>query len=130
MAAQADAIRNAIERANEQFMDAFGRGDAAGVAALYTEDAKVLPPNHDVVRGQPAIRSFWQGLMDTGVKAVRLEIGEAEQQGDTAYEVSRATLLGAGDQVLDEVKYIAIWNREGAAWRLHRDIFNSSRPVH
>ena len=31
--------------------------------------------------------------------------------------------------VLDSGKYIVVWKREGDAWRWHRDIWNSSRPV-
>ena len=37
--------RAAIEAANRKFVEAFNRGDAAAVAALYVDDAKLLPPN-------------------------------------------------------------------------------------
>ena len=36
--------RATIEKLNEVWMAAFNKGDAAAVAALYTEDAYVLPP--------------------------------------------------------------------------------------
>ena len=44
-----------IEAANRRFMEAFGRGDAASVAQLYTSTAQLLPANSDVVAGTPAI---------------------------------------------------------------------------
>ncbi len=37
--------RAEVDEANRRFMEAFERGDAASVAALYAEDAVVLPPD-------------------------------------------------------------------------------------
>jgi hypothetical protein len=42
---------NAIKAANEKFMSAFKAGDAGAIAALYTEDAKLLPPNSELMTG-------------------------------------------------------------------------------
>jgi uncharacterized protein (TIGR02246 family) len=122
-------IRDAIAAANENFMAAFNGGDAAGLAALYTETGQLLPPNSDFVTGQQAIQGFWQALMDMGIKEAKLEIVEAEDHGDTATEVSKFTLYGEGGQVLDKGKYIIIWKHEDGQWKLHRDIFNSSMPA-
>jgi uncharacterized protein (TIGR02246 family) len=125
----ARGIRNAIAAANEDFMAAVKRGDAAGLAALYTENGQVLPPNGDFVTGKGAIQMFWQAVMDMGIKEAKLEIVEVEGHGDTATEVSTFTLHGEGGQVLDRGKYIVIWKGEGGQWKLHRDIFNSSMPA-
>lgn len=122
-------IRNAIASANERFMAAFNQGDAAGVAALYTEDGQLLPPNSHSMRGRQAIQTFWQGAMDMGIKSATMETVEVEGHGDTAIEVSTYTLQGEGGQMLDKGKYIVIWKREDGQWRLHRDIFNSSQPA-
>lgn len=112
-----------------QFMAAFSRGDAAGAATVYTDDAQVLPPNSAVVSGKQAIQTFWQGAMHMGVQAVTLETVEVEGFGNTAYEVGTFTLQGAEGQVLDAGKYVVIWKQEGGQWKLHRDIWNSSRPA-
>ncbi|MFN2232883.1 MAG: YybH family protein [Anaerolineales bacterium] len=122
-------IRESITAANNVFMETFKRGDAAGLAALYTNNGQVLPPNGDFVSGQQAIQGFWQAIFDMGIKEAQLEIVEVEKQGDTAFEVSRFKLLGESGQVLDEGKYIVIWKRDQGQWKLHRDIFNSSLPA-
>ena len=119
----------AIAAPIEQFMAAFSRGDAAGAAAVYTADAQVLPPNSDVITGQQAIQTFWQRAMDMGVKAVKLATVEVVGDGHTAYEVGQFTLQGAEGQVLDAGKYVVIWQQEAGQWKLHRDIWNSSRPA-
>jgi uncharacterized protein (TIGR02246 family) len=126
---QSTAVRKAIAVANEAFMAAFNSGDAAGVAALYTEAGQLLPPNADVMAGKQAIQTFWQGAMDAGIASAQLEIVEVEDHGDTAIEVSQYTLGGAGGQQLDQGKYIVIWKHEAGDWKLHRDIFNSSMPA-
>jgi len=127
--AEVSAIHSAIEAANERFMHAFERADAAGLASLYTEDGQLLAPGSETAHGWAAIRAFWQAAMDSGISAARLEIAEVEEHGDTAIEVSRYTLLGAGEQVLDQGKYIVIWKQERGQWKLHRDIFNTNgRP--
>jgi uncharacterized protein (TIGR02246 family) len=110
-------------------MAAFNGGDAAGVAALYTEGGQLLPPNAGVMAGQEAIQAFWQGAMNMGIQSAQLEIVEVEGHGETAIEVSKYTLCGAGGQVLDQGKYVVVWKREGGQWKLHRDIFNSSMPA-
>jgi uncharacterized protein (TIGR02246 family) len=125
----ASGIRDAIAVANEEFMAAVKRGDAAGLAALYTENGQVLPPNSDSVAGKGAIQMFWQAVMDMGIKEAELKLVEVEAHGDTAIELSTFTLHGEGGEALDKGKYIVIWKREGGQWKLHRDIFNSSMPA-
>jgi len=110
-------------------METFRRGDAEGLAALYTTDGQAFPPNSEMASGAQAIQAVWQGAMDAGLKEARLEISEVEQHDDTAYEVGKYTLLGEGGQTADTGKYIVIWKQEGGQWKLHRDIWNSSRPA-
>ncbi len=121
-------IHEVIAEANKDFMVAFNQGDAAGVADLYTEDGQVLPPNSDVVMGKAAIQAFWKAVMDMGVSGAKLDIVEVEEQGDIVFEVSKFTLQGKEEQIIDQGKYIVIWKQEDGQWKLHRDIFNSSLP--
>src|SRR6201987_6354597 len=51
--------RATIEKHNDVWTAAFNKGDAAAVAALYTEDAYVLPPGSAMVKGRPEIEAFW-----------------------------------------------------------------------
>ena len=41
--AAAEDVRQAIEQVNAQFMEAFKAGDAATIASLYTDTAKMPP---------------------------------------------------------------------------------------
>ncbi len=118
-------VAEEIAAANAKFMEAFARGDAAGVANLYAEDGAVLPPSVPMLQGRAAIQAFWQGPMDGGVKKVTLTSKEVADHGDMAVEVGLYALYGDADQLLDAGKYLVVWARQHGDWQLHRDIWNS-----
>ena len=122
-------VHSQIASVNQQFMAAFSRGDAAGIASLYTPDALLLPPNSESIRGLESIRTFWDGILKLGVEGVRLETVELTEHADSAIEVGHATVLAAGGAVADQGKYLVVWRKDGGTWKLHRDIWNSSRPA-
>lgn len=122
-------VRDAIVAADRNFEAAFHRGDAAAVAALYTEDGQFLQPHGETVSGRQAIQATFQGLMDMGVKVIRLAALEVEDYGDTASEIGTYVLEAEGGQVVDRGKFVVLWKREAGQWKLHRDIINSSKPV-
>ena len=52
--------RQAIEKINVEFSEAYNRGDAAAVSAAYVEDGAVLAPDEPTVRGRRAIEGAFQ----------------------------------------------------------------------
>lgn len=125
-------VRDAIASAIKTFVDAFGRGDAAAVAAWYTADATLLPPDNPLVKGRDAIQAFWQGAMSTGVREAKLETLEVESRGDLAYEVGRfgmAIQPQGGERAEMAGKYVVVWRREGDGWRMQVDIWNGDRAM-
>lgn len=121
-------IRSQIASANQNFMNAFSRGDAAGIAALYTNDTKLLPPDFPMMSGKEAVQSFWQGAMDMGIKEAKLETLEVESQGDMASEIGRFTLTiqpeGSESTTLTG-KYVVVWKNQDGSWKLRIDIWNT-----
>ncbi len=126
----AGTVHQEIEQRNREFVAALQRGDAAGVAALYMDDARVLPPGGTMVSGRPAIQQFWQGVLGAGVPEVDLQTQQVESSGDLAYEIGSATLTiqpEGGSPTTDTVKYVVVWKRRaGGAWQLAVDIWNSN----
>jgi ketosteroid isomerase-like protein len=120
-------VQNGIVAANETFMAAFSRGDAAALAASYTKDGQLLPPHSDT--GKQAIEAFWQSAMDMGITQIKLESLHVEGEGHTAYDVGKVILLGAGGQTIDTGKYVVVWKQEESQWKVHCDIWNSNLPA-
>ena len=125
-------VRRAIEANTKQFVEVFNKGDAAAVANLYTMNARLMPPNSPMLQGRANIQTFWQGAISAGLKLVSLEIVDLEIHGNTAIEVGRYVLTSPGPggaTVTDNGKYVVVWKREGARWKLAIDTFNSNAPT-
>ena len=126
-------IRQAIEAANGKFGEAIRRGDGAAVAALYTEDAQLLPPNSEMIQGRDGIKAFWTGGLQMGIKDAVLTTREVLGIGDMVCEIGKydLTIKPEGQAAIKDIgKYLVIWkkSREGA-WKLHVDIWNTSGPA-
>lgn len=124
-----DEARAAIEAANAEFSQAFARGDAKALAAMYTSDAILFPPDSDMIRGNEAIGEFWKATRDGGVQSAALTTIDVGRSGDVAYEAGKVslTIQATGKKPTTAVaKYVVVWKRQGdGSWKLHRDIWNS-----
>jgi uncharacterized protein (TIGR02246 family) len=97
MSDSSEDIQGVVRRANEAWNSAFNRGEAAAVAALYTDNATLLPPTHAVVKGTAAILDFWQGLITAGFKDHGIEMIDADGDGGLAFAIGKWWANGPGD---------------------------------
>ncbi|MFQ5908894.1 MAG: YybH family protein, partial [Thermoplasmata archaeon] len=118
-----------IKAANGRFMEATRNADAAALSAHYTRDGQVLPPNGEMVSGREALTTFWQSVLDTGIRDHRLESLEVIPMGDLAVEVGTYSLRDEDGAFLDRGNLMVVWKEEDGVWRMHRDIWNSSLPL-
>lgn len=127
-----EKVRVAIEKANIRFGEEIRKGNAVGLASLYTEDAVLLPPNSEKVLGRKATEKFWGGaISQLGLKDAVLKTEELTGSGDTYTEVGSYTLKTqpkGQKPVEDKGKYVVVWKQTPDGWKLHRDIWNSSLP--
>jgi len=125
------AVRAAIEGQNLAWSAATNREDAAGVAAVYAEDALVMPQDGPAVQGRAAI----QAAAAVNVQVIRdasLTTAEVEAFGGTAIErgVYDMTMVFPGQAPFQaHGKYLVVWRQDqDGAWRMRRQIFNSDQP--
>ena len=118
--------RAEIEGAAARWAAGFNSGSADELAALYTPDALLLPPNVDVMRGHEAIRSYFVSAFGQGKVSISLQGDEFEQSGDIAYRIGTFRVTVPGGQEVDRGKFMEIWRRTPAGWRIQHDIWNSS----
>ena len=62
LAAPAFAQKAEIDAANAKWIEFFNKGDFAGVASLYTEDASAFPPGAAMVKGRGPIAAMWKNM--------------------------------------------------------------------
>jgi uncharacterized protein (TIGR02246 family) len=125
-----DPLRARLEKMGKDFADAYNRGDDKAVAAFYAEDAVVMPPDSDFVKGRPAIEAAWKGAHEAGMKNMRLEVVDVESDGTYIIETGKATAdiqpAGQATATPETYKYVVVWKKQkDGSWKIIRDIWNS-----
>jgi ketosteroid isomerase-like protein len=122
-------VRDAFLKICEQFTKGIEQGNINSILNLYHEDAKILPPNMDILENKTAIKSFWNGVLEMGMKSYEFEFTEIEYSGELGFGLGKYTLYGDDRNVLNKGKFITVFKNTGGEWKIHRDIFNSSVPL-
>ena len=112
-----------IEKLNDVWTAAFNKGDAAAVAALYTEDAYVLPPGSAMVKGRAAIEAFWRQAAQQMSDAKLTTVDVLPLGRSAAREIGTVTLKTKSQPPQEVVgKYVVVWRKIGRDWKLATDI--------
>ena len=122
------SLKSEIEKANQDFMQAISNKNADALAALYTDDARLMFPNMPPVEGRENVKAFFQHTIDAGITGVKLTTEEVSGTNDFAIESGRYEML-AGDKKVDGGKYLVHWKKVGGKWRLHRDMPSTDMPA-
>jgi len=130
-----EADVKAIKKVLEQVAAAIDGEDVNGFAAMFTEDAVMMPPNHPAVIGKESIQSWFQDFVDKFTVELKASSEEINVSGDWAIVrlsfTSMASPLAGGEAVPDKGKGIHIYKRQpDGSWKIHRDIWNSDNPPH
>lgn len=128
----AEADETAIREAFATALKAAAAGDAAAWAAVYAEDAVLLPPHGASVQGREAIRTWIAALPP--LSDVRADVADLEGRGDLAYARGsysmKIAVPGAPAPVDEKGKYLEIWRKQAdGSWKLEKDMFNSDLPL-
>jgi uncharacterized protein (TIGR02246 family) len=120
--------RATIEKLNDAWTAAFNKGDAAAVAALYTEDAYVLPPGSAMVKGRAAIEAFWRQAAQQMTDAKLTTLDVLPLGRSAAREIGTVTLKTKSQPPQEVVgKYVVVWRKVGRDWKLATDIWNTDK---
>lgn len=118
----------AILEASRQFSAAYMRGDAAALAALYATDAVIFPERSEAITGQEAIRRYWTPRKGGRVTRHQLIPTRVVVDGNHAYDYGTFEIAGERDGKAwgpFRGKYLVVWRREPAGWRMQLDMWNS-----
>ena len=115
----------AIQKLTDQLTTGLNSGDAAAVAAVYSEDAYLLPPNSAMVQSREKIKEFWAADMPSFEEA-NLTTEDVKPLGENAVrEMGSFTVKTKGDQPQAlSGKYVIIWEKTGDEWLIESDIWN------
>jgi uncharacterized protein (TIGR02246 family) len=117
-----------IQRQDDKWAEAFNKGDAAALAAMYTEDAYALPAGHDMVKGRAAIEAFWKEAMQQLGDAKLVVVDVAPLGPRAAREIGTFTFKTKAQSPQPVVgKYVVVWRKLGNNWLLATDIWNMNK---
>jgi uncharacterized protein (TIGR02246 family) len=118
------ADREGVEATVSRYVEATNHGDAEALAALYDDDAVLLPPDHQPIRGRTAIGEFWSQGTDEGLEVTTLRL---DVEGDIGYLVGQYTLPETEQEPADSGKTVMCLRRQrDGSWKVTADIWNSS----
>ena len=100
---------------------AYNDKDADALAALYTEDAQLLPPGATEVSGRDAIRAYFVSDIEKHWAKLTINGDSSGVGGDWAW---RSGTWSAESMPMSTGKYIAVWHRTADGWRMQKEIWN------
>ena len=126
-----EAEKAAIRNLHDQTAAA---SDAGDLAALYTDDAIVMPPNEPALVGREAIHTWVQGLFEQFSVEETVTTEEVQVAGDWAFlrgtYTFTATPKAEGEPQEETGKCIHIVQRQpDGSWKNTRIIWNSDQPA-
>jgi ketosteroid isomerase-like protein len=121
-AADDQALHAAMESVNQGVT----AHDDSAIAAVYAEDAVMMPPGVPKVVGRANIRAFWATLWPlnatVAITPERFVVAGDWAWGEGTWTWSAVTPAGPQE---DHGKYLDVWHRVDGNWFLTRDIWNS-----
>jgi len=117
------------------YNDAASAKDAAGVVALYDQDAVMLPPNLDIVNGLEGVKGYRFGFITTPGVELRFELLDAEvsASADMGWTLSLANITinrPDGTVGAELIRDFHVWRKQAdGSWKLAVDIWNSGMPA-
>ena len=124
---QADAATEiaAIGRVAADFSQRYMKGDAPGMAQLYTENGVIFPGGRPMIRDRDAIAAYWTLPAGTTVVEHKTTADSVIIVGNTAYDYGTFIARNAKDGTTGNRgygKYVIVWQRPpDGRWRMHLD---------
>jgi len=122
----------AIRANRTAYAEAVRANDHTATAALYAEEAVVMPANAPMLRGRMAYRESLNSAPDIADFNMSGEEMTA-LGGDAVLVTGRFAITlrppGAELAISDQGKYLEVWVRDATGWKIGWDIWNSNLPL-
>lgn len=116
----------------DEFYSALNSGDTDGRLALFENGAIIMPNNGRLTRMTDSVKAVWKSWDENWVFRIKdLEHVEISGSGDIGYTVNEYYYTWHpkdGEAEWHKTKNIHIWRKQpDGSWKLHADIWNSSK---
>jgi len=129
----AEAARTAIDAVRAKYVAAENAGDAAAIAALYTDDGVYMPSNMPAASGKAEIQARYEQIFAQMTQQGEATPAAVDIAGDWAIErgtyKSTLTPKAGGEAMEDTGKYVVVSKKMADGWKVHYLIWNSDMPM-
>ena len=120
-------LDRAVEKANSDFIVAMKTGDAAAIAAPYTEDASFITIDGACVQGRTAIEKLYRdGFARAGLaRSTKINSKRLVVDHDLAYESGDGEIgvLKDGKLSINRGRFLTVWQRQtNGEWKILRNV--------
>jgi uncharacterized protein (TIGR02246 family) len=127
------AEEQAVRSISMKWLELVRSHDAAGVAALYTEDGVAFRPNLEPAVGRVALQKLEIQNLERNPKQIESWITDRvviAVSGDLAIEYGSWSVTGAGLSGTEEDrgKYVTVYRKVNGTWKVASDISVSTKP--
>lgn len=109
------------------------KGDTAGMANLYAEDALLAPPAVPAIAGRSAIKAYFEAdlpkMRAAGLTIKNGTVTGADVSGDMGWITGYYTVVDGSGAAVDSGNYMSVHKRTNGQWLYIRDTWNSDRPT-
>jgi uncharacterized protein (TIGR02246 family) len=115
----ASPLKSEIADVQTAYADAYNKGDAKLLAALFTSDADWIDDQGTVIRGRAAIQRALQDVMG-GQKdrTLKLRLDSIRSLAAEVVVGNALSTLSGGDRGPDSAAYIAVYVKQEGKWRI------------
>ena len=123
----------AIGRLGDAYLEAYGKSDAQRLAALFTDDAVLVPSDGPTCEGRDQIADYFDDLLRDVPATAEFEVQETKILDDWAFERIDVTVQWTdpdnGEEVETWERYFWVLQRApDGTWKIARLIVNTEEP--
>lgn len=121
-------VQKYLDSARTRYIAAATKSDLAALSSFYTEDAVILAPNGNVMRGRAVIDQADSTMLAAAkVTSLALTSTDLKVSGDLAVETGRwerTIQPKAGKEAHALGKYLLVWKRQAdGTWKIFRESY-------
>ena len=123
-----DAAKAAIAASNAIYFESFVKNDPSIFIERYAKDACILAPNSPPMCGREAAASFFKiAYADIGLRNGKFITTAVYGDGkEFVTEEGLWQSFDASGKLFDDGKFLVLWKKTPAGWKMFRDSFSSN----
>ena len=128
--AGAQTPADAVRKADQDWLRVFAAKDLAKSVDFVMADGSVLAPNTPIASGHEAIGKLFEAFFSLPELKIEWHPSKVEvaRSGELGYSTGsyQMTFKDTNGKTIEEHgKYVTVWKKQGAQWKVAYDIFNS-----